>query len=76
MRMLISLMAILTVGGVSLHFTNLSSESLLYSRWLVLLDFLAIVALLIRFVALFYRLGIKQRSSASLGLFGMFTGED
>ena len=50
----------LIVGAVSFYFTDVESESALYSVMLPVIDVIALTSLAVWFVALFHKLGIKQ----------------
>ena len=65
--MIRGLIFILLIGGISFFFTDLESESALRSVVLPLIDFLALVALMWWFVALFNKLGVKQTSDIGGG---------
>jgi uncharacterized membrane protein YgcG len=76
--MIKSLISILALGGLSFFYTDIESTSLLLSILLPVVVFLSLLALGFWFVALFYKLGIKQTSnnSGDLSGSGFFGGGD
>ena len=63
--MLLKLLIIIAVGGASIYFSDLESESVLNSIILPIVAAFALVSLALWFVALFHKTGIKQTYSSS-----------
>ena len=79
--MTLSLITILTVGSVSLYFTDIESKSVLLSVLLPIVDLISLIALAFWFVWLFHKRGVKQTFSSSsetggVGMGGDFLGGD
>lgn len=59
-----SIFIIIAVGAISFYYTDLNSTSKFYSSILPLVDFIAMVALAIWFVVLFYLQGVNQTTGS------------
>ena len=71
-----SFFSIILIGGASLYFAELGSESVLQSVVLPLIVFLSVVALCFWLVAFFHRRGVKQTGySSGDGVGGSFDGD-
>ena len=74
--MIKSLFIILTLGGVSIYYSDLDSDSLLSSTLLPLTVVASLVALTLWLVVLFHRRGIDQSASpGGDGGNGFFCGD-
>jgi len=76
MRMLLGLILIVIWGAVSFYFTDLESASFFLSRVLLVVDFIAVMALGVWFVLLFQNLGMNQITGPSDGCDGTDTYMD
>ena len=65
--MIRALIAILLVGGLSVHYSDFSHESALFSVLLPLLALVSLIALALWLVAWFHRKGIRQKTRAEPG---------
>jgi len=71
---MLSLLIILVVGGSSLHFTDMESDSAFYSVFLPVLDVFCFIALALWIVFRFHKSGINQNTQSRGG--GGFFGGD
>jgi hypothetical protein len=64
---LLSLIAIIVIGGFSIYFADLNAESAFATVVLPLAILLSLIGLALWFVCLFHKLGVKQVDDSSAG---------